>query len=128
MEDRLCWCEKTRAGVAILGAGFMGTMHAAALRQLQVLADEDAVLPRLVAVADSDPRGSEELAVRFEIPMWTTDWQSLIDDPRVDVVTIATPNNVHVDMATAAPAAESTSTARSRWEPISPTPGGRSMR
>ena len=41
--------------MAILGAGFMGMMHAAALRQLQVLADEDAVLPRLIAVADSDP-------------------------------------------------------------------------
>ena len=88
--------------MAILGAGFMGTMHAAALRQLQMIADEDAALPDWLPVADSDPQASEEFAARFEIPMWTTDWQSLIDDPRVDVVTIATPNNVHVDMATAA--------------------------
>ena len=42
------------------------------------------------------------MATRFEIPLWTGDWRSLIDDPRVDVVTIATPNNVHVDMAVAA--------------------------
>jgi predicted dehydrogenase len=91
--------KRREAGVAILGAGFMGSMHAAALRQLQVLGDQDAVVPRLVAVADSDPLAAEELAARFEIPMWTTDWRSLIDDPRVDVVTIATPNNVHVDMA-----------------------------
>ena len=90
------------AGVAILGAGFMGVMHAAALRQLQVIGDQDAVLPRLVAVADSDPLAAERLATRFEIPLWTGDWRSLIDDPRVDVVTIATPNNVHVDMAVAA--------------------------
>ena len=43
------------AGVAILGAGFMGVMHAAALRQLQVIGDQDEVVPRLVAVAEQRP-------------------------------------------------------------------------
>jgi predicted dehydrogenase len=80
----------------------MGMMHAAAMRQLRVLADVDAVVPRLVAVADTDPLAAEQLAARFEIPLWTRDWQSLVDDPRIEVVTIATPNNVHADMAVAA--------------------------
>ena len=52
-------------------------------------------MAELVAVADSDSGRAEEYANTFGIDGWYGDGQSLIDDPNVQAVYIATPNKFH---------------------------------
>ncbi|WP_265521968.1 Gfo/Idh/MocA family protein [Oerskovia flava] len=77
----------------IIGTGFMGGVHARAVR-----ASGGAV----VAVAGSDAAGAREGAAQLGAAAAAPDPQSLIDDPDVDVVHICTPNYLHVPLAEAA--------------------------
>jgi predicted dehydrogenase len=38
----------------------------------------------------------------MRIPHWTTDWQTLISDPKVDIVCVLTPPHTHAEIAIAA--------------------------
>ncbi|MBX9599460.1 MAG: Gfo/Idh/MocA family oxidoreductase [Bryobacteraceae bacterium] len=84
--------RKLRA--AIFGTGFMGKVHAEAIRRLGGV--------EVAAVAAS----TEDKAVAFAeanwIPRSTSDWKSLCADPAIDAVHICTPNALHYPMAAAA--------------------------
>ena len=41
----------------------------------------------------------------YEIPAWTTDWRTIVDDPTIDIVDICTPPGTHAEIAIAAAAA-----------------------
>ena len=58
--------------------------------------------PVLEIVADIDARAVEKWANEFGFARWTTDWQEVVEDSRVDVVDITTPNALHAEMAIAA--------------------------
>jgi len=83
-----------RAG--IIGTGFIGEVHARAIRT----AGGD-----LVSVAGIDAPGAREAAADLGAHGWAATAQELIDDPDVDVVHVCTPNFLHVPLATAALAA-----------------------
>ena len=90
-----------RLGVAVIGAGGMGSSHIAALAgQL----DSENIEP--ISVADVWQTRAEEGAAnlggeRFS-PKAETDYRAVLDDDAVDYVTIATPEHQHLPVLTAA--------------------------
>jgi predicted dehydrogenase len=84
--------RKLRA--AIFGTGFMGKVHAEAIRRLGNV--------EVVAVAASRQATADRFAEALLIPKATGDWKSLIEDPEIDAVHICTPNSLHFPMAKAA--------------------------
>lgn len=90
-------------GVALIGTGFMGKCHAMAWRN--VATAFGGVPPRLEVLCDTPQAQAEAMAVQFGFARGTSDWQSAVSDPAVDVVSITTPNAFHRPMAEAALAA-----------------------
>ena len=85
-------------GVALIGAGRMGALHAETLARR---------LPgaRLAAVADAAPGAAERLAGVLGADRAYTDAAQLWDDPSVDAIVIAAPARSHADLVVAAAAA-----------------------
>ncbi len=91
-------------GVGLIGTGFMGKAHALAWGAVRaVMGDVPEI--RRETLCDRPARKAREMAERFGFARATDDWRALVEDPRVDVVSIATPNNLHREMALAALAA-----------------------
>ena len=88
-------------GVGIIGTGFMGACHALAFRAAPAVF-ESRLGARLEMVADIDAGAAEAAARRFGFARWTDDWRRLVEDPKVDLVAITTPNHLHPEMAIAA--------------------------
>ncbi len=88
-------------GVALIGSGFMGKAHALAWRTVDALFGEGP-RPRLEILCDRPAERAEEQARRFGFARATDDWRAAIADPRVDAVSVTTPNGMHRDMVIAA--------------------------
>lgn len=89
-------------GVGVAGLGWMGRLHARSYRQLAERFPEiDAQIKLVVA---SDPlEANRDVAVReLGFDKAVNDFDELLADPDVDVVSICTPNYLHRDMALAA--------------------------
>uniref|UniRef100_UPI00406C70C4 Gfo/Idh/MocA family protein n=1 Tax=Microbacterium sp. LWH11-1.2 TaxID=3135258 RepID=UPI00406C70C4 len=91
-------------GVGLVGTSFMGRVHAQAWT-LAPRAFDLALTPRVVAVAGQDPERTTAFAARNDIARASTDWRQLLDDPRVDVVDICVPGDLHAVIAEEALAA-----------------------
>lgn len=79
--------------VGIIGAGFIGTVHARAVR---------ASGARLVGVAESTPERSQAAADRLDAEKVWASAEELIEAYDVDVIHICTPNATHAALAEAA--------------------------
>lgn len=95
--------SQKKVGVGIIGGGLMGKELVAACGRWDALVDHP-VRPEVVAVADPSP------AVRswFEnanVANIYEDYKQLLADPRVDVVYIAVPHNLHEEIYLATVAA-----------------------
>jgi predicted dehydrogenase len=88
--------------IGLIGTGGMGKAHATAFRNVPLVFGNEPGRPVLEMVADIDARALEKWAGEFGFQRWTTDWQEIVQDPRVDVVDITTPNSLHAEMAIAA--------------------------
>jgi predicted dehydrogenase len=73
--------------VAITGTGFMGTVHAEALKRLRGV--------EVVGIQGSSPEKSRRAAEQLELPKAYHNWQELVADPEVEAVHITTPNRLH---------------------------------
>ena len=81
--------------VGVIGAGFWANeMHLPVLTRLPGV--------KVAAVASRTEAGARETATRFEIPVWTSDYETLLEDPTIDVVDILTPNYLHSEITIAA--------------------------
>ena len=78
---------------AIIGAGFMGPVHAEALRRIGVNA---------VGILGVDNEESTRAAKNLNIPKAYNSFEEVMADKNVDAVHITTPNNLHFKMAKAA--------------------------
>ncbi len=92
-------------GIGVLGAGWMGDMHAAAYKRLRCHYPELGVEPRLVIVADQSAERARQARDLHGFREWTTAWREVLEHPEVDAVSITTPNFMHREMALAAAAA-----------------------
>ncbi len=88
-------------GVAVVGFGWMGRVHAQAYARVRHHFPELPVVPQLVVVADDVPGRAEDAAQQFGFASATRDWRELVDDPRVSAVSIATPNFLHREVGVA---------------------------
>ncbi len=86
-----------KLGFGIVGCGWIGT-----LKHIPIYSKMEET--EVVALCDIDRPKAEEAARRAGLTDATlyADYRELVQDPRVDVVIIATPNAMHADMAVAA--------------------------
>jgi predicted dehydrogenase len=79
-------------GAAVIGTGFIGTVHVEALRRIGV---------QVHGVLGSSPERGAERAAALGVPQAYVSLDELLDDDRIDVVHITSPNHLHVPQAAA---------------------------
>src|SRR5580692_4225655 len=90
-----------KLNVGLIGYGFMGRAHSNAYLSVGQFFDIK-YQPVLKAVAARDPEKVKKFAHKWGYESHYTDWRRLIDDPAIDVVDIASPNDTHAEIAIAA--------------------------
>ncbi len=73
-------------GAAVIGTGFIGTVHVWALRRLGV---------RVEGVLGSSPERGVERAAAMDVPQGYATLDELLADPAVDIVHVTSPNHAH---------------------------------
>ncbi len=87
--------------VALLGQKFMGRAHSNAWRQAGRFFDLP-LEPQLELVCARNADELEPFRERWGWARSSTRWQEVVEDPAVDLVDVATPNDVHAEQAIAA--------------------------
>jgi predicted dehydrogenase len=93
---------RQRIGVGVIGFGWLGRAHARSLARIPMLFADRAYDPDLVVCADPAPGVADDAVATFGFERGTGDWRRVVDDPAVDVVYIAAPNMLHVELVEAA--------------------------
>jgi predicted dehydrogenase len=75
-----------RPGAAVIGSGFIGTVHVEALRRLGVTVH---------GILGSTPERTSARAERLGVPRAYADIAELLADPAVEVVHVTSPNHLH---------------------------------
>ena len=88
-------------GVAVIGAGMAGRAHCAGYRTAPTLFDPPLPPIRYVAVIDADASVASDAAVRYGFERSGTDWRELLDDDRVQVVSVVVANHLHREITEA---------------------------
>ena len=88
--------------VGVIGAGFMGKAHSLAYAAMPMFFWPPPAIPRRLTIAELGDAAAREAAQRYGYERWAGDWRAVIDDPDVEVVDIAVPNDAHAEIAIAA--------------------------
>lgn len=94
-----------KLNVALIGAGFMGKAHSLAYVAMPMFFHPAPAYPVRKTIVDVNDAVAAEAAIRFGFEKSSGDWRSVIEDPEIDIVDIATPNHLHAEIAIAAAAA-----------------------
>ena len=86
----------------MIGFGWLGQAHSRSLQRIGTLFGERSFDAELVICSDPVPARVEDAVGSFGFARGEQDWRRVMDDPAVDVVYIAAPNMVHVEMVEAA--------------------------
>jgi predicted dehydrogenase len=93
---------RPRIGVGLIGFGWLGQAHSRSLQRIRTLFPERGFEPELAIVSDTVPARVEEAVGSFGFARGSADWRRVIDDPAVDLVVIAAPNALHLELIEAA--------------------------
>jgi predicted dehydrogenase len=85
-------------GIGVIGMGWMGEAHSRSYRQIVERFPECPLHPRLIICADEFEARASAARSRFGFEKQTTDWRRVIEDPAVEVVNVAAPNNLHLEI------------------------------
>jgi predicted dehydrogenase len=96
---------RRRVGVGVIGFGWLGQAHSRSLLRIPTLFPQRTFDAELVICGDTLPERREEAVESFGFARAAADWRAVIDDPAVDVVFVAAPNMLHVELVEAAAAA-----------------------
>jgi predicted dehydrogenase len=96
---------RRRIGVGVIGFGWLGQAHSRSMLRIPTLFSERSFDPELVVCADTVPARIDDAVHSFGFKRGTADWRHVFEDPAVDVVVIAAPNMLHVELIEAAAAA-----------------------
>src|SRR3954471_8101178 len=96
---------RRRIGVAVIGFGWLVQAHSRSMLRIPTLFPERGFDPELVVCADTAPERIDEAVRSFGFARGTADWRRVVDDAAVDVVVVAAPNMLHVELVEAAAAA-----------------------
>jgi predicted dehydrogenase len=91
--------------VALIGAGFMGKAHSLAYVAMPMFFHPAPAYPVRKTIVDVSDSVAADAAIRFGFEKSSGDWHSVINDPEIDIIDIATPNHLHAEIAIAAAAA-----------------------
>lgn len=91
----------TDIGIGIIGGGYMGKAHAVAMAAVGAVFNTT-LRPRLEMVCASTPDSAERYRASFGFNRATADWKTLVADPRVEAIVIASPQDTHRAIAEAA--------------------------
>lgn len=91
----------TAIGIGILGGGYMGKAHSVAMASVGAVFNT-ALRPRLEMICASSPESAERYRAAYGFARATDDWRALVNDPAVEAIVIATPQETHRDIAEAA--------------------------
>lgn len=83
--------KRSEIGAAVIGTGFIGTVHVEALRRIGV---------RIRGVLGSSPERGEARASALGVDRAYPTLEAVLDDPSVNVVHVTSPNHLHVPQAT----------------------------
>jgi len=86
--------------LAMIGQAFMGRAHSNAFRQVGPAFGPSRGL-RMKTVAGLDKAALTDFASRYGWEAWTDDWRSIAADAEVELVDVATPNDLHREMSIA---------------------------
>jgi predicted dehydrogenase len=88
-------------GVGVIGTGYMGKCHALAWNAVAAVFG-DVARPRLLVQCDESAARAAEVARAFGFARSTDNWRDVVDDPQVEIISIAAPNHLHAEMTLAA--------------------------
>ena len=91
----------TEIGIGIIGGGYMGKAHAVAMSAVGPIFDTT-LRPRLEMVCARSAKSAETYRKAFGFARATDDWQTLVADPKVEAIIIASPQETHRAIAEAA--------------------------
>ena len=90
-----------RIGIGIVGAGWMGHVHARAYARLRHHFPTGGRDPELIAAADPVDAQLSDLVRRHGIAAGYADWRDLVADPRIGAVSVTAPNHLHAQIGVA---------------------------
>src|SRR3954471_12294526 len=93
---------RRRIGVGVIGFGWLGQAHSRSLLRIPTLFPERAFDAELVVCGDTLPEPRGDAGRSFGFAGAEADWRAVVDDPAVDVVYVAAPNMLHVELVEAA--------------------------
>ena len=93
---------RRRIGVGVIGFGWLGQAHSRSMLRIPTLFAEREFDPELVICGDTVPARIDDAVRSFGFARGTADWRAVVDDPAVDVVVVAAPNMLHVELVEAA--------------------------
>ncbi|MEY4971161.1 MAG: hypothetical protein RLZZ404_87, partial [Actinomycetota bacterium] len=82
-------------GVGLISVGWMGKVHSRAYQALPVVFPELGITPKLVIAADTAQDRVDYAINVLGYERGTLDYQDVLNDPQVDVVSICAPNFLH---------------------------------
>jgi len=94
-----------KLNVGLIGAGFMGKAHSLAYVAMPMFFWPAPAIPVRKTIVDVSDSIAAVAAQRFGFEKSTSDWRSVVEDPEIDIIDIATPNHLHAEIAIAAAAA-----------------------
>ena len=89
-------------GVGLISVGWMGKVHARAYQSLPVVYPELGIKPRLIIAADTSQERADYAVDVLGFERSTLDYNDVLADPEVDVVSICAPNFLHAEIGIAA--------------------------
>ncbi len=95
---------RKRIGVGVIGFGWMGQAHSRSYARIPTLFPDRVFDPELVIVGDNLEERCTQAVDSFGFAKGATDWRRVVEHPDVDVVTVCSPNMLHVEMVEAAAA------------------------
>ena len=88
-------------GIGIIGGGYVGKAHSVAMAAVGAVFDTR-LRPRLEMICASTPESAERYRRAFGYARATHDWSALVNDPAVEAIVIASPQETHRAIAEAA--------------------------
>ena len=90
--------SKRSIGFGVVGAGYMGKAHSVALQSVGAVFNTN-LRPQLKMICTTTPEGATSRALEFGFEQSTSDWQELVNNPEVEAIVIASPQDTHRQIA-----------------------------
>ena len=96
---------RRQIGVGVLGMGWMGHVHSRSYLAAAHRFPDLGIEPVLVACADASQKVASDGAEAHRYASHTTNWREVVDNDKVEVVSVCLPNSLHAEACEAIAAA-----------------------